>query len=158
MRIDARKTFFLPRGQFPVNDELTIHILLADDNNNILKIAKQLLTTAYPFFAVSTVNSAEQALQRLEQSSFDILVSDYLMPGMDGLELLKTLRERGHTIPFIMFTSQKWKEIAIEALSLDIDYFLEKSGNHQRVFCELAYIIRSVVKHWAIEQALFSKN
>jgi CheY-like chemotaxis protein len=53
-------------------------------------------------FKIAPVLSAEQALERLEKETFDVVVADYAMPGMNGLEFLGELRKKGNDIPFII--------------------------------------------------------
>ncbi|MHA2232046.1 MAG: PAS domain S-box protein [Candidatus Hodarchaeales archaeon] len=129
-------------------------VLLVDDDENLLNISKEFLTREEPTFELVTATSARNALQRLKENSFDVVVADYQMPGMDGLELLETLRTRGSTIPFIMFTGRGREEIAMQALNLGADYYLMKGGNPESMYGELAHIITRVIEHRQTEVAL----
>lgn len=68
------------------------------------------------------------------------------MPGKDGLEFLKELRQGGNAIPFIVFTGKGKEEVAIKALNLGADRYLNKAGDSESVYCELASDLRAVVK------------
>lgn len=76
------------------------------------------------------------------------------MPGMDGLELLEKLRNDGNDIPFIILTGQGREEIAIRALNLGADYYVQKIMDIKLLYPELAHVIRNAVKHRQAEEAL----
>jgi len=125
--------------------EKKIRVLHVDDELGLLKVAKQCLELQGPFQADSAC-SVEEALAKLEKEQYDAVVSDYQMPGKDGLELLKELRQKGNDVPFIMFTGKGREEIAIKALNLGADQYLNKSGDPETVYYELAYSIRKAVE------------
>ena len=81
--------------------------------------------------------SSVAALRLLEERRFDVIVSDYQMPEMDGLRLLRELRGRGGTTPFIIFTGRGREVVAIEALNNGADFYLQKGGNPNVQFGEL---------------------
>ncbi|MFQ5981095.1 MAG: PAS domain S-box protein [Candidatus Heimdallarchaeota archaeon] len=130
------------------------HVLLVDDDENILRLAQQFLILEEPTFTLATATSAQEALQQLEEEDFDVVVSDYRMPETDGLAFLKTLRNEGNSVPFIIFTGQGREEVAMDALNLGADYYLMKSTEIRSMFGELAHIIRQVVEHRRIQEAL----
>jgi PAS domain S-box-containing protein len=101
-------------------------------------------------FKVDTAGSTEEALVKLEKEAYDAVVSDYQMPGKDGLEFLEMLRKNGNTTPFIMFTGKGREEVAVRAWSLGADHYVNKTGDPETVYCELAHYLRSTVeKHFA---------
>ncbi|TAJ44861.1 PAS domain S-box protein [Methanofollis fontis] len=77
---------------------------------------------------VDTAASAEEALDKLQNGSFAAIVSDYQMPGMNGIDLLRTVRGSGSQIPFILFTGMDGTEIIAEAMYCGADSFLQKNG------------------------------
>jgi DNA-binding response OmpR family regulator len=78
----------------------------------------------------------------LQLHPYDVIVADYLMPEMDGIEFLKGLRASGCTIPFIIFTGKGREDVAIEALNSGADFYLQKGGNPRSQFAELGNMIR----------------
>jgi len=130
-----------------------IRVLHVDDESGILKIAKQCLEMEGPF-QVDTAISVEEALMKLEKTKYDIVVSDYMMPEKDGLDFLKELREKGNMIPFIIFTGKGREEIAIKALNLGADQYLNKTGDPETVYFELEHAIRKTVERTKVESAL----
>ena len=128
-----------------LNEKKPIRVLHVDDETSLLKIAKQCLEMEGSF-QVDTVSSADQALERIKAESYDAIVSDYQMPEKDGLEFLKELRDSGNNIPFIIFTGKGREEVAIKAWSLGADHYVNKSGDPETVYYELAHCLRSAVE------------
>jgi len=80
-----------------------IRVLHVDDDSEFLAVAKQCLEEQGQL-QVDTALSAEEALEKLRNSEYDAIIADYQMPGKNGLELLKELRQEGKNVPFILFT------------------------------------------------------
>jgi PAS domain S-box-containing protein len=134
------------------DEKKLIRVLHVDDELGLLKVAKQCLELQGPFH-VETAGSVEEALNKLKEKEYDAVVSDYQMPGKDGLEFLEMLRKNGNTIPFIMFTGKGREEVAVKAWSLGADHYVNKTGDPETVYCELAHCLRSTVdKHFAEAQ------
>ena len=87
-------------------------VLLVDDDPLSLELSKTFLELFHDITS-DTVNSAQEALERLENDSYDVVVSDYDMPIMDGITFLKTIRDRSINIPFIMFTGVSKEDVSI---------------------------------------------
>ena len=115
-----------------LNEKEPIRILYVDDETSLLRIAKQCLEMEGSF-QVDTASSVDEALEKVKKGSYDAVVSDYQMPGKDGLELLKELREKGDSTPFIMFTGKGREEVAIKALNLGANQYLNKTGDPETV-------------------------
>lgn len=122
-----------------------ISVLLVDDEPVILDIARAFLER-HGEFNVTTIQSAKEALTNLGEKTFDAVVSDYEMPEMNGLEFLRTIREQGNLIPFIIFTGRGREDVVIEALNIGADYYIQKGGDPRAQFTELAYKIREAVR------------
>jgi len=133
--------------------ETLIRVLHVDDDDDFLIISKRLLERQGQF-QVESVLSVKEALQKLRQKQYDVIVSDYQMPETDGLNFLKELRDGGNDIPFFLFTGKGREEIAIEALNLGADRYFNKSGKPQTVYGELAHSLITAVKAKRAENAL----
>jgi PAS domain S-box-containing protein len=134
-------------------EEDTIRVLHVDDEAGFLKATKQILEMQGSF-EVETAESVEEAQEKMRKKEFDVIVCDYIMPGKDGLEFLKELRDGNNTIPFIIFTGKGREIVAIRALNLGADQYVNKIGKPEAVYTELAYGIRKVVKTKQAEEAL----
>lgn len=130
------------------NQDHSIDILLVDDEPGFLEQEEIYLKREKELFNPESVTSPEKALELLGEEEFDCVVSDYQMPDMDGLEFLKVIREeRGSDIPFIVFTGKSREEIAIEALNLGADRYLQKSGDPLSQFGVLTKAVEKEVVH-----------
>jgi PAS domain S-box-containing protein len=125
--------------------EKTIRVLHVDDDAGFLAVAKQCLEEQSQF-EVDTALSAEEALKKLRDSEYDAVVTDYQMPGKNGLELLRELRQEGNDVPFILFTCKGKEEIAIEALNYGVYRYVRKEGNAEATYEELKRSICDAVR------------
>ncbi len=98
-------------------------ILVVDDNPVIQDVLKQFLGQGY---VVEVVGTASLALAAVVQKSPDAIVLDVKMPGVDGLSLLKSLREVGVRMPIFVMTGYDSTEVALEALELGATGYLPK--------------------------------
>jgi CheY-like chemotaxis protein len=104
-----------------------VEILLVDDDPDDLEMGKLFLEQESDRFDVTTVTSAAGGLEHLaEGASVDCVVSDYDMPGTDGLEFLQAVRERYPDLPFILFTGQGSEAVAKQAILDDVTDYVEK--------------------------------
>ncbi|MCU0632899.1 MAG: response regulator [Methanolinea sp.] len=128
-----------------------ISVLYVDDEPDLLDLGKVFLQREKDF-SVDTFQSAPQALDRISTHTYDAIVSDYLMPGMDGLTLLKKIRGSGNPVPFIMFTGRGREEVVVEAFTSGASFYLQKGGNPVVQFAELSHKIRQAVEKRRAEE------
>lgn len=121
-----------------------MRVLLVDDDPLFLELSKTFLEVFHDITS-DTVNSAREALQRLENDSYDVVISDYDMPVMDGITLLKTIRDKRINIPFILFTGVGREELMHQAIENGASSFIEKIGDPRAQYSELSKRILQVV-------------
>ena len=129
-----------------------IRVLHVDDDGDVADLAATFLTREADGIAVEPVTGAAEALDRIREGSFDCVVSDYEMPGADGIELLEAVREEYPDLPFILFTGRGSEAVASDAISAGVtDYLQKDTGTEQYEL--LANRIRNAVERTRAEQA-----
>jgi PAS domain S-box-containing protein len=109
----------------PANQAAQSKILLADDNADMRDYIRRLLSRSY---IVQTVADGVAALTAIEKNPPDLVLTDVMMPGMDGFELLRSLRSNPATqdIPIILLSARAGEESRIEGLAAGADDYLIK--------------------------------
>jgi len=130
-----------------------ISLLYVDDEPDLLDLCKLFLEREGEF-SVVTVTSAKEGIQILAAGMIDAIVSDYQMPGMDGIEFLKQVRKEFKDIPFILFTGKGREEVVIEAIENGADFYLQKGGDPRAQFSELSHKIRQAFRRKKAEEEL----
>ncbi len=126
-----------------------IRILHVDDEPADLEIARIFLKKEWKDdFEISGVLSVEEALNKLESEHFDVIITDYKMPGMSGIDFLEAVRknEKYTDTPFIIFTDKGGEEVAVEAMNKGADRYISKTGDPASQCDELAHTIQELVK------------
>ncbi|MFW6196624.1 MAG: PAS domain S-box protein, partial [Thermoplasmatota archaeon] len=130
-------------------------VLLVDDEEDLLDQAKIFLEEMGYDFDIDTVKSVDDAIKKLNNNDYDGIVSDYQMPMKNGLEFLKIVREEmSKDIPFVIFTGKGREEVAIRALNLGADRYIQKGGAPKSQYNVLAEAINQEVKRHQVEKKL----
>ena len=124
-----------------------VRILHVEDDVMDAKLTRLFLKRmGYDNFDITNARSAEQGLKILRNENFDVVVSDYKMPGMNGIEFLEKLRREGNGIPFIIFTGKGEERVAMEALNKGANRYITKNGAPAVLFDMLVRYIQEVVE------------
>jgi len=99
-------------------------ILVIDDDKMILMILKQ--TLSKEGYRVSTAASGEEGIAMLASSNTDLVLTDYMMPGMSGIEVLNVIKQNQPLLPVIMLTGHGDVALTIKAIQLGAVDFIEK--------------------------------
>jgi DNA-binding response OmpR family regulator len=100
-----------------------VRVLLVDDDERIRQAL--CLALSDEGFTVDGADSGEEALRRLETEPFDVVLADLTLPGMDGLEVVRTLRTRGD-LPIIVVTARTTASDVIAGLEAGADDYVTK--------------------------------
>jgi|GEM_PF-516249 PAS domain S-box-containing protein len=109
-----------------------IHVLHVDDDRSVLDLTSAFLDSELETVSVTTVTSPEEALDHLDAGQFNCVISDYDMPGMDGLELFEAIREEHPILPFVLYTGKGSEEIASQAVNAGVTGYFQKGGPDQQ--------------------------
>ena len=110
-------------------------ILLVDDNVNGLCARKSVLEELG--HRISTASSGADAMEQFGAHKFDLVVTDYKMPRMDGLELIKRLRKQTPGLPIVLISGYV-DTLGLNEASTGADVVIQKSAN------EVSHLVRSV--------------
>ncbi len=129
-------------------------ILVVDDEVGILEATKDYLDLTGTF-RIDTATSAKEGLRLISRKQYDVIVSDYQMDEMNGIEFLKTLRNSGDRVPFILFTGRCHQEVALEALNCGANFLVIKGGDENETsLAELMMAVKAMTERRMEEIAL----
>lgn len=110
------------------------HILAVDDEPHMLKLLERIITEKTPYRITTTTNSLEVP-KILEENRYDLIITDLKMPGLDGIDLLRMIRENNRPEEVIIITAFGSLETAVEALSRGVfDYITKPFKKEQILF------------------------
>jgi PAS domain S-box-containing protein len=134
--------------------ERTIRVLHVDDEPSFRDLTAEFLEMEYNQIEVLSAESAAEGIERFRtESDIDCIVSDYEMPGTDGIEFLQTIREEDAEFPFVLYTGKGSEEIASDAISAGVTDYLQKgSGTSQ--YTVLANRITNAVEQYRSKHAI----
>lgn len=127
-----------------------ITVLHVDDDEGLVELVQGYVQHHHDDIEIRSAPTGDDALARLETADdVDCVVSDFQMPGLNGLELLDAVRDRWPDLPFILFTGRGDEDIAMRAISAGVTDYLQKNAGTSQ-YAVLANRIRNVVaKHRA---------
>lgn len=120
-------------------------LILVDDNPDLIEQASHFLQKEDERFDIFTTTSPSEAHKHIKENDFDVIISDYQMPEMTGIELLRKIRNSNDNTPFIIFTGKGREEVAIKALNLGADRYIQKGYDIETQYSLLANNIKQVI-------------
>ncbi|ADQ65694.1 pas domain s-box [Halogeometricum borinquense DSM 11551] len=132
-------------------DAETVTVLCVDDEPGSADLTAAYLERHDDRLTVTTATSVQGGLNALTETDFDCIVSDYDMPGLDGLAFLEAVRVDRPKLPFILFTGKGSEAVASEAISAGVsDYVQKESGTDQ--YPALARRIHNAVERFRADK------
>ena len=129
-----------------------LRVIYVDDDRDSLDLFSLMFKK---WFDVTAVIDGHEALELVKNDNFDLLISDYEMPGLNGIQLLESVKERNPALPVILYTGQGNEEIAREAfLKGASDYFTKET----RSFAHKEKIVNSVLRAVEIKKITREKE
>jgi CheY-like chemotaxis protein len=116
-------------------------ILIVDDEASVAFFLQEGLQGLGEEYEVYTAESAELALERIDQEAFDLAVIDYVLPGLSGLDLMRRLRDLCPSILTILMTAYSSPELEEEAYHLHAFRYLAKPFHIQDLMCTVQQVL-----------------
>ena len=110
-------------------------VLLVDDEKEFLDIMSERMQARG--MTVKTADSADQAMAMLEKESFDAIVMDFKMPGMDGIQALKNIKTKKPELQIILLTGYATVEKTVEAMKIGATDLLEKPADLEKLAAKI---------------------
>lgn len=130
------------------------HVLIIDDDLKISFLLKQLLVRNN-FIVLNALNIKEAKLL-LYCFHCDIIILDYMLPDINGVEFLKSLRNKNITIPIIMLTAINETDIKLESLQLGADDYLAKPFHSEELVLRIKNLLKRTKKETSSQFINFS--
>jgi PAS domain S-box-containing protein len=134
-----------------------LRILHVDDEASFREVTASYLEREREQFIVEIAPDAQTGLDRLDEETVDCIVSDYNMPGENGIEFLESVRDSYPDIPFILFTGKGSEEVAADAISAGATDYIQKSGDASQ-YTVLANRIENAVETFRKTQQIAQAN
>ncbi len=136
---------------------MPVSVLYVDDELPHLMLAQEYLGASGKV-TLTCVSSGKEAIDALRTGKFDVIVSDYLMQDMDGIQLLKYVRANYESTPFILFTGKGKEDIVISALNSGADYYIRKGSDPVVQFSELEQRILQAYEGHHVKEELAARE
>ena len=114
-------------------------ILIVEDDSNLRMLMTMRLKNKYD---VLTASDAETALAKYEEGGVDLVVTDIMMPGMDGYALVETIRSLGHSTPVIMLTAKDGITDKGRGFAVGTDDYMTKPVNFEELVWRIDALLR----------------
>ena len=123
--------------------ESEIKVLLVDDNKDFCNLLEEFLNQQENFEVVATAHDGVEALEKIEEHEFDVLVLDVIMPQLDGIGVLEEVKEKGLREEFkiIMLTAFGQEDLTQQVVELGADYYILKPFDLDKLASRIRQVI-----------------
>ena len=119
-----------------------INVLIADDHPIVRKGIKQLVNDAFSPAEVDEVGTSQDVLDMVSRKSFDVVLLDLRLPGIGGLEVLKTLRKGWPGLPVLVITIHSEEQYAIQAFRAGASGYLTKESAPDQLIAAITVLTK----------------
>ena len=130
-------------------------LVIIEDEEAHFSLMKRSIAKEFPHASVYHFQEANTCLELLDSIIPTVIITDYLLPGMNGIEFLEALIQKNKDIPVIMITGQGDESVAVRAMKLGAIDYLVKAGDF---FALLPTVIEKVVRKNRLEQSLLKSE
>ncbi|WP_069801410.1 response regulator transcription factor [Thermogemmatispora onikobensis] len=116
------------------------HILVVDDDPRITNLLRRIL--AYEGYSVAIASTGDEALMRSLEHPPDLMILDIMLPGIDGLEVVRRLRAAGDTMPVLMLTARDAIPDRVKGFEMGADDYLVKPFAPEELLARVMALLR----------------
>lgn len=137
-----------------------IRVAHIDDDEGYLSIVAQLLDKLSPMqYKITSMTSSREAFFQINSNpDFDIIISDYEMPNLNGLDLYENIHETGIRIPFILLTGTSDEDVPLRALNVGFKFFLRKEHDIMAIVKQLDQLIKITIAQVNAEKEIIENE
>jgi len=117
-----------------------MRILIVEDEKDLQQLLKKRLTQSG--YGVDAVGNGLEAESYLEMAAYDLVILDWMLPGQDGISLLRKLRQAGQTLPVLLLTAKDSIENRVEGLDAGADDYLIKPFAFEELLARIRVLMR----------------
>ena len=117
-----------------------MRLLIVEDEENLREILKQRLKGEH--YSVDSCGDGIEAMEYMDMVEYDGIILDIMLPGKDGLEILKEIRERGNQTPVLMLTARDAIEDRVKGLDLGADDYMVKPFAFEELVARIRVMMR----------------
>ena len=129
----------------------SVRVLLVEDREDQAELLRIRLKRFDPGLEILEATSGEEGLEVLERTQVDAVILDYDLPGMNGLEILGAISERGYRMPVIVVTGQGSERVAVQAMKQGAyDYIIKEKGYERLV----PRVVRTAIESYRLKEQL----
>lgn len=103
-----------------------IKLMVVDDEENVLRSVKKVITSKHPDYHIDLFNSPAEAIENIKTGNYDIVITDLMMPGIDGLELIQKIISIDKNQKIIMITGYATMRTALLAMREGATKYISK--------------------------------
>lgn len=118
----------------PLPTELPIRILLVDDHPVYMDGLKSILNSYSEIEILDTVTNAEEVFSHLQNESLDFIITDICLPGMNGIDLIRKIKEIKPNLPVLVLSMYAGRELVKEILSVEAEGYLLKKVRKNELY------------------------
>ncbi|MDF9747882.1 hybrid sensor histidine kinase/response regulator [Natrinema salsiterrestre] len=141
----------------PTTGEGDISVLHVDAESNFAEMVARILEREDDRFSVETATNAREGLDYLAENHVDCVVSDYDLPGQNGIAFFEAIRTEHSDLPFILYTGKGSEEVASKAISAGVTDYLQKEGGTDQ-YTLLANRIRNAVEQYRANRRITNNH
>ena len=121
-----------------------VKILVVDDEKSILDFLKEVVESQG--FSFLPAQSGEEAMNKIKEERPDLVILDIVMPGLDGLAVLRLIREENKTLPVVILTAYGTNEKVKEAMQLNVSGFIPKGASVKKTLSKIRTVLKMRLK------------